>query len=118
MRQWLILLMIFLASLFGNGLEAQVIFEPTGHYYTGNGPRSVCAGDLDGDGDSDLAVANHATNDVSILLNNGDGSFATAISYGAGAAPQMACLGDLDGDEDLDMVVVTRDSDNIYIGKV
>ena len=36
---------------------------------------------------SDLAVANAFSNDVSILLGNGNGSFAAAVNYPAGAAP-------------------------------
>ena len=54
-------------------------------------PASVCAADLDGDGDSDLAVANYGSNNVSILKNNGDGTFAAAVNYGVGSEP-LVCL--------------------------
>ena len=33
------------------------------------------AGDFTGDGRTDLAVANDGSNDVSVLLGNGDGTF-------------------------------------------
>ena len=33
------------------------------------------AGDFNGDGRTDLAVANYGSNDVSVLLGNGDGTF-------------------------------------------
>src|SRR6476661_10764301 len=36
---------------------------------TGPNPRSVAAGDLNGDGKSDLAVSNVGSNSVSVLLN-------------------------------------------------
>ena len=36
---------------------------------TGNSPRSVSMGDINGDGKPDLAVANFNSNDVSILVN-------------------------------------------------
>jgi len=44
---------------------------------TGNAPRSVTLGDLDGDGDGDLdmAVANRLSNDTSVLLNQCDPFF-------------------------------------------
>ena len=38
-------------------------------------PLAVAAGDLDGDGDADLAVANLGSDDVTILKNNGAGNF-------------------------------------------
>ncbi|PMB02035.1 hypothetical protein CI594_08275 [Fischerella thermalis CCMEE 5196] len=36
----------------------------------GNRPVSIAAGDLDNDGDLDFAVANNASNTVSVLLNH------------------------------------------------
>ena len=38
----------------------------------GNGPVSVAIGDLDGINGPDLAVANFFSDDVSVLLNQGD----------------------------------------------
>ena len=46
------------------------------NYSAGDYPSSVAIGDLNGDGDLDLAVANlPRSNNVSVLLGNGDGSF-------------------------------------------
>ncbi len=53
-------------------------------FAAGDSPVSVAVGDLDGDLDLDLAVANTNSDDVSVLLNNGDGSFAPAATYGTG----------------------------------
>ena len=44
----------------------------------------MAIGDLDGDLDLDLAVANYYSNNVSVLLNNGDGTFAARVTYGVG----------------------------------
>ena len=53
-------------------------------FRNGSFPHFVATGDVDGDGHLDLAVANANSDDVSILLGNGDGSFQAAISYSAG----------------------------------
>jgi FG-GAP repeat protein len=52
-----------------------VSFQAAGNYAVGAGPRSVAMGDFNGDGKLDLAVANQNSNDVSVLLGNGDGTF-------------------------------------------
>ena len=46
------------------------------------------AGDFNGDGRIDLAVADLDTDDVSVLLGNGDGTFQPATSYAAGNRPR------------------------------
>jgi hypothetical protein len=43
-------------------------------YLAGSGPFSVAVGDFNGDGAADLAVLNYQSNDVSILLNDGNWS--------------------------------------------
>ena len=44
----------------------------------GANPMSIVAGDF-GNGHLDLAVANTNSNDVSVLMGNGDGTFQAAI---------------------------------------
>ena len=46
-------------------------------YTTGYGPRDVRIADVDGDTDNDLVVLNYDWDNVSVLKNNGDGTFAT-----------------------------------------
>src|SRR5229473_3050778 len=58
-------------------LEDRVVpafLAPVG-YNTGVAPIAVVTADFNGDGRLDLAVANAVSNDVSILLGNGDGTF-------------------------------------------
>ena len=74
------------------------------NYAAGFRAQAVAMGDLDGDGDADLAVANRVDDDASVLLNNGDGTFAPAVSVPAGEDPHGIALGDVDGDGNLDMV--------------
>ena len=54
------------------------------NYAAGTGPISVTVGDFNGDGKADLAVANGDSNNVSVLLGNGNGTFQAAVNYGAG----------------------------------
>jgi hypothetical protein len=65
----------------------------------------IAAGDLDHDGDPDLAVTNWADNTVSILINDGSGTFAPPTDYIVGDSPYAIVAADLDGDGDLDLAV-------------
>ena len=82
---------------------ASCTFPTAGAYGAGDEPTSVAIGDLDGDGDPDLAVANGDSDDISVLLNAGDGTFVTDVTYGAGDYPRSVAIGDLDGDGDHDL---------------
>jgi hypothetical protein len=74
-----------------------------------NFPDSIVAADLNNDGVADLAVTN-GSNNVSILLGNGDGTFRSAAGFSvlpaipsAGAGPLLAV--DLNQDGRMDLVV-------------
>ena len=77
--------------------------------YSINGyPLSICAADLDADGDIDLAIAVEEPEymgNVTILFNNGDGTFGPPSSYPVGSAARSILAADLDGDGDLDLAV-------------
>ena len=53
-------------------------------------PVSVTTGDFNADGKLDLATANYNTDNVSVLLGNGTGSFAAAVNFGAGDGPDSS----------------------------
>ena len=65
------------------------------------------AADFDDDGDQDLAVSNHDSDDVTVLRNSGSGGYAevgtSPEAAGDGAHPIVAK--DLDGDGDRDIAV-------------
>jgi len=83
---------------------------------TGGGPDAVTAGDFNADGALDLAVANGNTNDVTILLGRGDGTFAPAPSFVAvGRYPQALVADDFNGDHKLDLAVVNSSDSNVSI---
>ncbi len=52
-------------------------FSPSGNFVAGAGPRAFSIGDLNGDGNSDFAVPNFDSNNLSILLNSGPSCNAT-----------------------------------------
>ena len=61
------------------------------------------------DGDLDVVTANSSSvADVSVLLNNGDGTFAIQVSYRAGHPPDALAIGDLDGGGDLALASSNR----------
>ena len=85
---------------------AQVLFGPAA-YGVGESPSSIFIADLDGDADNDFAVANMLSNTVSVLLNNGDGTFAPKVGYDAGFQALSVFGADLDGDGDNDLAVAS-----------
>jgi hypothetical protein len=76
----------------------------------GDNPQAIAAGDFDGDGKTDLAVANRSSGNVSILLGKGDGTFQTAVKFGAGFQPSSVALGDFNGDGKTDLGI----ANNVY----
>ena len=79
-------------------------------FTTGSKPVSVAIGDLNGDGNRDLVVANANANTVSVLLNTtapgaATFSFAAKQDFPTGAGPQSVAIKDLNGDGKPDLVV-------------
>jgi predicted dienelactone hydrolase len=97
--------------LLGNGNGT---FRPAVNYGAGQNSTSLAVADLNGDGKLDLAVGNlgSASNSVSVLLGNGDGTFHAAADWPAGTNPTSVAVGDFNGDGRLDLAV----SD--YVGSV
>jgi hypothetical protein len=57
-------------------------------YTAGTNPQSVYAADVDFDGDIDLVTANSGENSISVLKNNGNGTFAAKINYATQLQPK------------------------------
>ena len=116
-------------------------FQPKVDYTAGEYPIFVFCTDLDGDSDWDLAISNtagnnplllennlevadssvadgsHSCGNVSILKNNGDGTFQNAVNYGTGIDPRSVFCADLDGDSDFDLATANYFSNNVSILK-
>ena len=74
----------------------------------GNAPAAEVAGDFNGDGFADLAVANYNDGTISVLLGNGDGTFQTQAIYAAGTNPISVATADFNGDGKPDLAVVDK----------
>lgn len=62
--------------------------------------------DFNGDGALDLAVTGGDSNGfLSILLGNGDGTFADPVHYETGYGPDRMAIADFDQDQDLDIAI-------------
>jgi hypothetical protein len=62
----------------------------------------INSGDVNNDGNVDVAAANSTNNTGSILLGNGLGNLAPPVTVATDVFPLASDLGDLDGDGDLD----------------
>jgi len=100
-------------SVFFGGCGA--VFGPEMTYEVGSAPRDIAAADFDGDGDIDLVTANGSSDNISVLLNNGDGTFAAQRRFGVGDQPWALAIADIDGNTHPDIVTANAGSDDITI---
>jgi outer membrane protein assembly factor BamB len=87
----------------------------------GIGPYLAAAGDFDGDGYIDLAVACIGWNTFSVFRNNRNGTFALTSTVSAGTGGnyfiESIISGDFDGDGYLDLALVNQNSNTVCIFK-
>ena len=108
---------ILILATFAASASAQS-FSTNVSYTVGENPNSGVAGDFNGDTKPDLAVANVLHNNVTILINNGAGTFTSIGTIPVDHLPQTIGTADLNGDGKLDLAVGNFFGGNLSTGNV
>jgi hypothetical protein len=86
----------------------------------GAGPTRVRAADVNGDGRLDLVATSQTAKAVSMLLNNGDGTFQpariTPVSVGTGLGPNDVAVADFDSDGRMDLAATSYSGVSVFTG--
>jgi FG-GAP-like repeat len=103
----------------GNGT-----FAPETRFNTTRFPSRLRAVDLDGDGDLDLSMLNSVFivgtgsrqgNAISVLRNNGNGTFTAPENLQVGNVPSGLVIDNLDGIRNVDLATANFDSDSVTV---
>ncbi len=81
----------------------------------GTDPTDVAVGDVNDDSLADVVITNRGSDNVAILLNDGDGLFPSFYGVGVGTAPVAVALGDLDGDGRPEILTANEESDDLAV---
>lgn len=106
--------------LFGNG-RGGFVPAPNSPFPGGVAPHLIAAGDLNGDGHLDLALIGHDSNNVIVLLGNGQGSFTPAPDLSLPSLRRTPphnhglTLGDVNGDAALDILTVNQNDNSVSV---
>lgn len=74
----------------------------------GYSPAGLAAADVNNDGHTDLIVADRGSNNVSVFLSNGDGTFQPRSDYATGQSPVAVAVADLNGDGAPDLAIANN----------
>jgi hypothetical protein len=86
------------------------------HRYAGSGASDVAVGDINGDGNLDVAHGTtYHTNSVAVRLGVGDGTFAPAAAYNSGDDTYAVTLADLNHDDELDIAAANYGSSSVSV---
>ncbi|MCX6896065.1 MAG: FG-GAP-like repeat-containing protein [Verrucomicrobia bacterium] len=94
-------------------------FRSATNFIVGTGanprPTDLAVADINGDGRTDLLVANYDENSVSVLTNKGNGVFGGLKNYSVGGGPVSVIVADLNLDGRLDIVTANKTDDTLSV---
>ena len=92
-----------------------VSFVGAKKFPAGTNPVASVVGDFNQDGNKDLAVANRGSNNVSVLLGNGDGTFQPPVNFPVGGSPNSIVMDYFNGDSIQDLAVANGSNLSISV---
>ncbi len=106
-----------LSLLFGQGHGNDWALIAGPRLRAGSGPIATVVSDLNADGVADILVANHDSNDVSLLVGLGRGFFSDKqpITHSTGRGPVELFVGYFEGDGNLNVVTVNEGSRDLTV---
>lgn len=84
-------------------------------FQVGDFPTLVESADVNGDGILDIISNNFESRSISVLLGEGDGSFASQFGFFGGAGVIAMQLADFDDDDDLDLALLSQQDMRVII---
>ena len=91
-------------------------FNPLTNYGTAYDPLDIVSGDFNADGKADLVTVHGGTNQVAVLLGNGNGSFNPYVGYTTSYGGRSITSADFNGDGKLDVAMVNGGSIQVLMG--
>lgn len=89
-------------------------FTPSS-FQTGVNPTNMAVADFNNDTKADVAVTNQVSNNVSILLGNGNGTFNPQTLISVGSNPYSIVAAKFNSDNNFDLAVVNSFNNNVSV---
>jgi len=98
-----------------NFIYGQICFIQTDTFSVDTQPGSIISADFNSDGKMDMATTNANSNNVSIILGTGTGSFNLPVYFSVGNSPQGICVADFNEDGKIDLATANLGSNNVSV---